>query len=135
MTAALTAVILLAYFRQDSLSCWEMVPALLVYGMGQGTVIPTLLRAVLSGVHSHDAGSASGVLATVQQVSLAVGVAVIGSVYFAALGPGQGETDFLRAVETALLVNLGLLAATFFLAFRLPRRLAGDAPEAAAMEM
>ena len=135
MAAALTAVVLLAYFRQASLSCWEMVPALLVYGMGQGAVIPTLLRAVLSGVHSHDAGSASGVLATVQQVSLAVGVAVIGSVYFAALGPGQGEADFLRAVETALLVNLGLLATTFVLAFRLPRHLAGDVPEAAAMEM
>jgi len=135
MAAALTAVVVLAYVRGASLSCWEMVPALLVYGMGQGCVIPTLLRAVLSGVHSHDAGSASGVLATVQQVSLAVGVAVIGSVYFAALGPGRGEADFLRAVETALLVNLGLLATTFVLAFRLPRRLAGDVPEAAAMEM
>ena len=135
MASALTAIILMAYFQGPALSCWEMVPALLVYGAGQGCVIPTLLRAVLSGVHSHDAGSASGVLATVQQVSLAVGVAVIGSVYFAAMGPGKGEADFLRAVATALLVNLGLLTATFVLAFRLPRRLAGDLPEAAALEM
>ncbi len=135
MAAALSAVVVLAYVQGASLSCWEMVPALLVYGMGQGCVIPTLLRAVLSGVHSHDAGSASGVLATVQQVSLAVGVAVIGSVYFAALGAGKDEADFLRAVETALLVNLGLLAAAFVLAFRLPHRLEADLPEAAALEM
>ena len=77
----------------------------------------------------------AGVLATVQQVSLAVGVAVICSVYFVVLGSGKGEADFLRAVEAALLVNLGLLATAFVLAFRLPHRLAGDLPEAAVLDM
>ena len=135
MATGLVCVVGLAYVQGSALSSWELVPALLVYGAGQGCVVPTLLRTVLSGVHGHDAGSASGVLATVQQVSLALGIAVILSVYYTALGPGQGEMDFLRAVGAALLVNLGLLAAAFALAFRLPHRLAGDLPEAAVLDL
>jgi hypothetical protein len=41
---------------------------------------------VLAGIRGQDAGSASGVLSTVQQVGGAVGVAVIGVVFFGLLG-------------------------------------------------
>ena len=47
--------------------------------------MPALLTTVLSDVPHQTAGSASGVLSTVQQVALALGVAVIGSVFFAYL--------------------------------------------------
>ena len=62
-------------------------------------------------------------------------VAVICSVYFVVLGSGTGEADSLRAVEAALLVNLGLLATAFVLAYRLPHRLAGDLPETAVLDL
>ena len=70
--AVLTAVFVEGGFTARLPGCW-----LLLYGTGQGCVVPTLLRAVLSGVPGHDAGSASGVLATVQQVALARGINVV----------------------------------------------------------
>ena len=59
---------------------------LVVYGTGQGFVMPTLISTILINIHGHDAGSASGVLSTVQQASFAIGVAVIGTVFFSVLG-------------------------------------------------
>lgn len=131
MAAALTGVIALTRVRGQSLTVWELMPVLLLYGVGQGLAFPTLIGAALSGVPAADAGSASGVLATVQQVAFSLGVAVIGSVFFAALGPGQRPAAHAGALDAALLCNIALLAVTFMLACRLPRRLAGDIPAAA----
>jgi EmrB/QacA subfamily drug resistance transporter len=121
MTSALTTVIVLALVRGPFLSSLELVPVLLVYGTGQGFVMPTLLGTVLSGVSSEDAGSASGVLTTTQQVALAMGVAIIDSVYFAILGPEPSPQGFVNALGTALFFNIGLLLATITLVFILPR--------------
>jgi EmrB/QacA subfamily drug resistance transporter len=128
MTAALAGLIVLARARGPLLGVLELMPVLLVYGVGQGLVFPMLISTVLSRVPAADAGSASGVLATVQQVAFSLGVAVIGSVFFAALGAGTGAQAHAGALGTALLCNITLLAVTFGLAFRLPRRAVGEAP-------
>jgi len=65
---------------------WQLLPALLVCGLGLGSVVAPLVNVVLAGIRGQDAGSASGVLSTVQQVGGAVGVAVIGVVFFGLLG-------------------------------------------------
>jgi len=49
-------------------------------------VIAPLVNVVLAGIRGQDAGSASGVLTTVQQVGGAVGVALIGVIFFGLLG-------------------------------------------------
>src|SRR5260370_19193789 len=41
-----------------------------------------LVNVILSGIRAHDAGSASGVLSTVQQVGSALGVVIIGVTFF-----------------------------------------------------
>lgn len=64
---------------------WQLVPALVVCGLGLGTVIAPLVTVVLAGIQPQNAGSASGVLATTQQVGGAVGVAVIGVIFFGLL--------------------------------------------------
>ncbi|SFO64005.1 Predicted arabinose efflux permease, MFS family [Amycolatopsis rubida] len=64
---------------------WSFVPALLLIGAGQGLLVPPLLNHVLSAVPRADAGTASGVLATGQQIGGALGVAVVGAVYYSAL--------------------------------------------------
>ncbi|MFF0518401.1 MFS transporter [Actinomadura nitritigenes] len=51
-------------------------------GLGQGMVMAPLIGRVLAGVASHHAGAASGVLATCQQLAGALGIAIIGIVYF-----------------------------------------------------
>ena len=65
---------------------WQLLPALAVCGIGLGCVIAPLVNIVIAGVHRQDAGSASGVLNTVQQLGGAVGVALIGVIFFGLLG-------------------------------------------------
>ncbi len=83
--------------------------------------MPTLISTILINIQGHDAGSASGVLTTVQQVSFATGVAVIGTVFFSALGGHANVAGYIHALRTAFSVNVGLLCATFLLIWRVPR--------------
>ncbi|HEX6678701.1 MAG TPA: MFS transporter [Actinomycetes bacterium] len=69
---------------------WQLIPALAVCGLGLGSVIAPLVNVVLAGIRGQDAGSASGVLTTVQQVGGAVGVALIGVIFFGLLGSHAG---------------------------------------------
>jgi EmrB/QacA subfamily drug resistance transporter len=123
MIIALAGIVAIARWHGAALSNWELVPLLLLYGTGQGFVMPTLITTVLSGIPRDAAGSASGVLTTTQQVALALGVALIGTIFFALLGGEPQPQEFAQAISTSLLVNIGLLAATFALAFLLPRTL------------
>lgn len=77
-----------------------------------------LFDVILAGVSMDEVGSASGVLNAIQQLAAATGVAVVGSVYFAALA----ERVPTAALQTTALLCLIPLAATFLLAFRLPPR-------------
>ena len=58
-----------------------LAPALVVTGVGQGLVLSPLFRVVLSEVPPAEAGAASGVLTTMLQTSLALGVGTLGSLY------------------------------------------------------
>ena len=69
-----------------AVTSWQLLPALLLCGLGLGSVIAPLVNVVLAGIRAQDAGSASGVLTTVQQIGGAVGVALIGVVFFGLLG-------------------------------------------------
>ena len=86
---------------------YELIPALLVGGLGFGFVIAPLQSIVLARVKPSFAGSASGVLSTIQQVGSAVGVALIGIVFFGQLA-SQADTSsagvtpaLVRSLETA----------------------------------
>jgi EmrB/QacA subfamily drug resistance transporter len=95
---------------------------LVIDGLGQGTLQAPLVNFILAEVPPADAGSASGVVTMVQQLSFALGVAVIGSVFAVALGPNPGSSGYGRALDHALAWNIGLLIVTFVAAFALPRR-------------
>jgi EmrB/QacA subfamily drug resistance transporter len=120
MVTGLILLLTLARLRGAALTGFDCAPALLIYGTGQGFVMPTLINTVLMNIRGQDAGSASGVLTTVQQVSFAMGVAVIGTVFFSALDGHAGTDAFVRALTTAFSVNIGLLITTFLLMLRLP---------------
>jgi MFS family permease len=98
------------------------VPPLLIYGLGQGSLQAPLVNFILADVPPHDAGSASGVVTMLQQLSFALGVAVIGSVFAVALGTHSGSNGYGRALDHALLWNIALLTVTFVAVFALPRR-------------
>jgi EmrB/QacA subfamily drug resistance transporter len=63
----------------------QLLPFLFVEGAAAGWTTPPLIGVTLAGIHNRDAGSAAGVLTTVQQIASAVGVAIIGVVFFGAL--------------------------------------------------
>ena len=84
-----------------------LVPGLLVDGLGMGMVLAPLAVTVLARVSPQHAGPAAGVLSTVQQVGNALGVALLGIVFYGALGGGvphafRGCLIFLIVVELVL---------------------------------
>jgi len=83
---------------------FDLIPSFLVSGMGLGTVVAPLLNIILSGVPGRDAGSASGVLTTFQQLGGAVGVAVIGVIFFGVLS--ARSTDSVTPVAAQLQTQL-----------------------------
>jgi EmrB/QacA subfamily drug resistance transporter len=64
---------------------WEFVPGLLITGAGMGLVMAPIFSVVLSDVDPKHAGSASGVMNAVQQLGGAIGVAMIGVIFFGQL--------------------------------------------------
>jgi EmrB/QacA subfamily drug resistance transporter len=64
---------------------WEFIPGLLVTGLGMGLVMSPIFSVVLADVDAKHAGSASGVMNAVQQLGGAIGVALIGVIFFGQL--------------------------------------------------
>ena len=58
---------------------------LVLLGLGQGCAMSPMFRLALSGVESHHAGAGSGVLVTTQQLAIALGATLLGTVYSRAL--------------------------------------------------
>jgi EmrB/QacA subfamily drug resistance transporter len=94
-----------------SSSSLELAPGLAITGFGIGMVLVPLSAMVLAGVAPEHAGSASGVLSTAQQIGGALGIAVIGVVYYRCLG-GATSSDITHAFTICLVVLAGLTVLT-----------------------
>ncbi|MEV8311920.1 hypothetical protein AB0P36_32515 [Streptomyces flavidovirens] len=95
-------------------------PTLVLQSAGGGLLITPSLNTVLTRIDPGDAGIASGVLSTAQQVGGALGVAIIGVVFFNAFDDsahGRNEAaahalamssvcTFIVAIAAAVLVYL-----------------------------
>jgi EmrB/QacA subfamily drug resistance transporter len=99
---------------------WDFAAPLTVAGIGLGMVFVPLFDIVLGDVADHEVGSASGVLQSVQQLGMSLGVAVIGTIYFGSLGAGAIE-DFVGAAQVTTAVTGVMTAVAFALALALPR--------------
>ena len=118
IVAAGTVVLALAVAGAGSASTLDLAPGLFLIGLGAGSSLGQLFDFILAGVRMNEVGSASGVLEAVQQLSSALGVAVLGTIFFSALG-GHLPTHALAITAWACLVPL---AGTFLLLFKLPMR-------------
>ncbi|MFJ6747904.1 MFS transporter [Streptomyces sp. NPDC091266] len=65
---------------------WQLSPALLVTGVGMGLFLSPFFDFALASVEEEETGSASGVLNATQQLGATVGVAVLGTLFFALVG-------------------------------------------------
>ena len=61
---------------------WLIVLLMSVWGIGNGLVLPSLLNIALRSVPAEYAGAAAGVYSTFQQTASALGVSIIGGVFF-----------------------------------------------------
>jgi EmrB/QacA subfamily drug resistance transporter len=113
-----TVVLALTVTGARTASTLDLAPGLFLIGLGAGSSIGQLFDFILAGVGMSEVGSASGVLEAVQQLSSALGVAALGTVFFSALA-GHLPTQALAVTAWACLVPL---AATFVLLFKLPMR-------------
>ncbi|MDP9870073.1 MULTISPECIES: MFS transporter [Streptosporangium] len=86
---------------------WAIALPLLVAGLGSGLVISPNQTLTLSEVPVAEAGTAGGVLQTGQRIGTALGIAVVGSVFFAEVASSHG--DYALAFRRALLVTIGFV--------------------------
>jgi MFS family permease len=63
-------------------STWLIVLLMGAWGIGNGLVLPSLLNVALKSVPAQYAGAAAGVYSTFQQTASALGVSIIGGVFF-----------------------------------------------------
>lgn len=88
-----------------------LVPGLLVDGVGMGLVLGPLTGASLSRVSHRLVGAASGVITTLQQLGGALGVAIIGLVFYGSLSGGYAHA-FEAGVLVLALMELALAGLT-----------------------
>lgn len=101
-----------------------------------GLVIAPLFDFVLAALTEEEIGSGSGVLNTLQQLGTAVGVAVIGTVFFTTVNnhaDTAGQPGYVAGLERSLQVGLGITAIVCLLTYLLPRK-AREAAEQATNE-
>jgi EmrB/QacA subfamily drug resistance transporter len=86
-----------------------LIPGLVISGIGMGLVIAPLPAIVLARVRPDHAAAASGVLSTAQQAGGSIGVAVIGAVFYSALGSGSYPRAF--GLSLVVMAAFGLAVA------------------------
>ncbi len=72
---------------------WQLLAPMFVAGLGGGFFIAPVTSVVLAGITAKDSGAASGALATVQQVGAALGIAVVGVIFFGLLGTNASTSS------------------------------------------
>ncbi|MHB6907239.1 MFS transporter [Streptomyces sp. DB-54] len=115
--AGLLALILTVHAGWPAIPVAALAPSMAVLGIGQGLLLPVVMRIVLSELPVAQAGVGGGVMVTTQQSGLALGVATLGTLFLSLL-PSAGTRDALLA---ALLTQLAIVLGTTLLGLRLPR--------------
>ncbi|NUR58135.1 MAG: MFS transporter [Catenulispora sp.] len=105
--------------HHTALTSAELAPALAVVGLGTGLVFVPVFDFVLGDATIAEVGTGSGMLNAAQQFSNAVGVAALGTLFFARVG-SAATTAFLSAGQLVTAVTAGLFAITFCLVGLLP---------------
>ena len=113
----LTAACLLLAVTSGAATSLALLPGLALAGFGIGLVLVPLTAIALANLAASHAGAASGVLSTALQVGGALGIAVVGVVFFGA-PPGGG---FAHAFTVSLLAIALPTVATALLTRLLPR--------------
>lgn len=106
--------------------------ALMIQGAGMGLIMTPLYNLILAKVRRAIAGAATGVMTTVQQIGGALGIAIVGVIFFGILGSRQAMPNvtqaqaYTAAFTGSLWYNLSVCIAIFILLQFLPRQSTGN---------
>lgn len=122
---------------------WAFVPPLFIAGAGLGFAVSALFQTILQGVPGKDAGSASGALQAFQQVGAALGVALVGEIFFSSLehavewGATSQTSAFVNAASNAAWYEIGafLVVALMVLLLRPLPKTKAPPPQHVAVEV
>lgn len=89
-------------------------------GLGFGIVMPSVIKAVIGTIDQRHAGLASGIMISTFQIGAALGVAIIGGVFYSAVGITPDPDAYANAFVLALGCNVALLVAGGVLSLWLP---------------
>ncbi|GAA0665286.1 MFS transporter [Kitasatospora atroaurantiaca] len=89
-------------------SVWWLVPGLVLDGAGMGMAVAPLAATVLTRINPQYAGAASGVLSTALQIGNALGVALIGLIFYNALDLSAGPATYAHAFQLSLFYSIGI---------------------------
>ncbi|TCM50665.1 MFS transporter [Kribbella sp. VKM Ac-2568] len=103
--AGLAALVVVVVSDWPHVSLWAMAVPLALAGAGQSMLFAGLFRSVLADVPTHLGGVGSGVLITLQQSGLALGVATLGTLYLT-----RAEHSTAHAFATVEGVQMGIIA-------------------------
>jgi EmrB/QacA subfamily drug resistance transporter len=102
-------------------TAWDLAGPLAITGFGMGMVFVPMFDVILAGVAPHELGSASGLLESIQQLAMSIGIAAVGTVLFDSVGRGHGPVAFVGASDHALLMAVAFLVAACAAVFWLPK--------------
>ncbi|MFD4504104.1 MFS transporter [Streptomyces sp. NPDC058457] len=116
-----------------AIASWQMALPLVVMGAGMGLIVAPLTDAVLSEVPREHAGSASGLINTVQQMGNALGLGLVSVVFYGVvddsltasrISPTASRIGpaFVNGFQHALLWVAAVMAVIFLLMSALPKR-------------
>lgn len=125
--------------RGNTLTGSDLIPAMALAGVGLTLEVVPLTDVALSRTSVANAGAASGVFGTFQQVGGALGVAIIGVVFFGIIGTTFTPAVLRDAFLGGLLVPISALALSALASLLLPsvaqvRRHKQEADDAAELE-
>lgn len=111
----------------SDLSNWILLLPLFLAGLGNGCFIAPNAQFIVATVERSEAGAASGVIGVMQRVGSAIGIAVVGSVFFGTLNvsghtPQAVADAFTSSAASALAVSAALAVVAFLFVFALPKR-------------
>jgi EmrB/QacA subfamily drug resistance transporter len=113
---------------------WDLLPGLLVGGMGMGLVMTPSAAAAVRAVSVDKAGVGSAVLNACRQVGGSMGIAIIGAIIAAEVGDRRSPEAFVDGFSTALLVAALIAFAGAAVAFATVRTHRTEGEPAAVVE-
>ncbi|WP_395337294.1 MFS transporter [Novosphingobium sp. BL-8H] len=100
---------------ESGIAFWWALPCLALAGTGMGMTSGPLTPVILARVDRSHAGVASGLIKTVQELGMALGIAVVGTAFFASAPAGE-----VGAILPAIAAIEGLMLLCLALALQLP---------------